>query len=214
MQLGKIRVLIVDDHAIVRAGLRSLLGAEDGMEVVGEASNGREALEVAGLLQPDVVLMDVGMPGMNGLEATREMKRRAPASRVVALTIHESEEYFFAMLKAGASGYVLKEAAPHELVSALLAAHQGGVFVSPSVAKVVLDDFVRRPETTNNGGLTGRESEILRLLAQGHTNREIADSLCLSVKTVEKHRANIMNKLGLQSRSELVSYALQKGLIY
>ncbi len=214
MQQGTIRVLIVDDIAIIRAGLRSFLGTEADIEVVGESPTGHEALEAASLLQPDVVLMDIGVPVVYGLEATREMRRRSPGSRVVALTVHESEDYFFAMLKAGASGYVLKEAPPYELVSALRAAHQGGVFVSPSVAKSVLRDYVRQPDSSRNGGLTGREGEILRLLAKGHTNMEVARSLCLSVKTVEKHRASVMDKLGFQTRSELVGYALQKGLIY
>lgn len=215
--MDRLRVLIADDHAIVRAGIRSLLESRSEMEVVGEATNGREAIDAACLLRPDVVLMDVAMPGMNGLEATKELKKRSPAVRILALTIHENEEYFFAMLKAGASGYILKETEPNELVSALRAVYQGGIYVSPSVAKVVLKDYVSHPEIQAvpiDGGLTFREAEVLRLLAQGNTNRQIGDILCLSVKTVEKHRANIMNKLGFQSRSELVSYALHKGIIY
>jgi two-component system response regulator NreC len=211
--MSKIRVLIADDHGIVRAGLRSLLEAQADMEVVGEASTGREAVDAACTLQPDVVLMDIGMPGMSGLEATRELRKRAPSIRVLALTIQESEEYFFAMLKAGASGYILKEAEPQELLSALRAVYQGGAFLSPAVAKVVLEGYVTRPKADNPEGLTVREGEVLRLAAQGHTNREIAESLCLSIKTVEKHRASMMDKLGLRGRQELIRYALRKGLI-
>lgn len=210
--MSKIRVLIADDHGIVRAGLRSLLEAEADMEVVGEATTGREAVEAACALQPDVVLMDIGMPGMSGLEATRELKKRAPAVRILTLTIQESEEYFFAMLKAGASGYILKESEPQELLSALRAVHQGGAFLSPAVAKVVLEGYVT-PKTSQPAGLTEREGEVLRLAAQGYTNRQIAESVYLSIKTVEKHRASMMDKLGLHGRQELIRYALRKGLI-
>ncbi len=183
------------------------------MEVVGEASTGRDAVEATCALMPDVVLMDIGMPGMSGLEATREIGKRAPGVRVLALTIQENEEYFLAMLKAGASGYILKESEPQELLSALRAVYGGGAFLSPAVAKVVLEGYINRPEASRHEGLSVREAEILRLAVHGHTNREIAESLCLSVKTVEKHRANMMDKLGLRSRQELLKYALRKGLI-
>lgn len=212
-RMKKIRVVLVDDHGIVRAGLRSLLESESDLEVVGEASSGREAVDIACAMEPDIVLMDIGIPGMNGIEATSEIRKRVPGVRVLALTMRESEEYFFAMVNAGASGYVLKEADPQQLVSALRATYHGGSCISPALAKVVLKEHMPPRELANHS-LTTREAEVLRLLAQGFTNREIAEALCLSIKTVEKHRASMMNKLGLQSRAELVSYALNKGLIY
>lgn len=211
--MGRIRVLIADDHGIVRAGIRSLLEADASFEVVGEASTGRDAVEAACTFQPDVVLMDVGMPGMNGLEAAMELRRRAPAVRILALTIQDTEEYFFAMLKAGASGYILKQSEPQELLSAIRAVAEGGAFLSPAVAKIVLEGYVTRPEASNHDGLTIRESEILRLAIQGYTNREIAACLCLSIKTVEKHRATMMDKLGIAGRQDLIRYAVRKGLI-
>ncbi len=214
--MGKIRILIADDHGIVRAGIRSLLESQPDMEVVGEAGDGWEAVTLATRLQPDVVLMDIAMPGLRGMEATQEIHQHVPDVRVLALTMHDREEYFFAMLEAGASGYVLKEGAPEELLAAIRAVHRGEAFLSPAVTRLVLEDYL----TNRNAGavspferLTLREKEVLQLAAEGKTNREIADTLSLSVKTVEKHRASMMHKLGLRTLSDLIRYAISKGLI-
>lgn len=214
--MDRIRVLIADDHGIVRAGIRSLLEAHEDIEVVGEAADGWEAVEQAMRLKPDVVLMDIAMPGLRGFEATREIRERLPQVRVLALTVHDREEYFFAMLKAGASGYVLKEGEPEELLAAIRAAHQGDAFLSPAVAKAVLDDYLARRDedrTDDYDRLSLREKEVLQLVVEGKTTREIAEVLCLSVKTVEKHRSSMMKKLGLQSFHGLIKYAVRKGLI-
>ena len=200
----------------MRAGLRSLLEAQPDMEVVGEASTGRDAVEAACSLMPDIVLMDIGMPGMSGLEATREIGKRAPGVRVLALTIQENEEYFLAMLKAGASGYILKEAEPQELLYAIRTVHMGHIFLSPAVATALLEGFVTAlPEhlEENYGSLTRREKEVLRLAAAGKTNREMAESLFLSSRTVEKYRQAVMHKLGLARREDLTKYAIRRGLI-
>lgn len=215
--MPKIRLLLVDDHAIVREGLRMLLQAQTDMEIVGEAENGKEALAQARALKPDVVVMDISMPDMDGFEATRRIKRMRPQTAVLALTIHEADEYFFEMLNAGASGYVPKRAAPVDLVSAIRAVHQGGVFLYPSVAKALVQDYLSRVEgggeRASYDGLTNREREVLTLIAEGCLNQEIANRLVISVKTVERHRENIMRKLNLHSRTDLVKYAIRKGLI-
>ncbi len=215
--MSKIRLLLVDDHAIVREGLRMLLQAQADMEIVGEAENGKEALAQARALKPDVVVMDISMPDMDGFEATRRIKRVLPQTAVLALTIHEADEYFFEMVNAGASGYVPKRAAPVDLVSAIRAVHQGGVFLYPSVAKALVQDYLGRVEAgreqASYDGLTNREREVLTLIAEGCLNQEIANRLVISVKTVERHRENIMRKLNLHSRTDLVKYAIRKGLI-
>jgi two-component system response regulator NreC len=214
--VSKIRVLIVDDHGIVRAGIRSLLEGQADIEVVGEASSGWKAIELAIRLQPDVVLMDIAMGDLSGLEATQEIRERAPDVNVLALTMHDREEYFFAMLRAGALGYVLKESEPDELLAAIRAVHRGEAFLSPAVTKAVLEDYLtQRTEQAqpHSDSLTLREQEVLRLAAEGKTTREIAEMLHLSVKTIEKHRASMMHKLGLQSLPDLIKYAIRKGLI-
>jgi DNA-binding NarL/FixJ family response regulator len=214
--MGKIRILIADDHGIVRAGIRSLLENQPDMEVVGEAADGWEAVTLATRLRPDVVLMDIAMPGLRGMEATQEIHQGVPEVRVLALTMHDREEYFFAMLEAGASGYVLKEGAPEELLTAIRAVHRGEAFLSPAVTRLVLEDCL----ANRNAGvasrfdrLTLREKEVLQLAAEGKTNREIAGILSISIKTVEKHRSSMMRKLGLRSLSDLIRYAIGKGLI-
>lgn len=217
--MSKIRLLLVDDHEIVRAGLRMLFLAEEDMEIVAEAGSGAEALTAVSQTRPDVVIMDVAMPGMSGIEATRRIKEASPETAVLALTMHEDEQYFFEMLNAGASGYVPKRAAPDDLVSAIRAVSQGQAFLYPSLAKLLVQDFLQRSdgeggdEETAVIGLTPREREVLIAIAEGHTNREIAEKLVISVKTVDRHRENIMRKLNLHNRVELVKYAIEKGLI-
>ena len=211
-----VRLLLVDDHEIVRAGLRMLFSAEPDVQIVGEAGSGREAIEQVGRLAPDVVLMDVAMPDMNGIDATRRIKEAFPQVAVLALTMHEDEEYFFEMLSAGASGYVPKRAAPDDLLSAIRVVNQGEVFIYPSMARLLVKDFLRRAEETAPADaelLTPREHEVLASIADGLTNREIAEQLVISVKTVDRHRENIMRKLNLHNRVELVRYAIEKGLI-
>ncbi len=212
----KIRLLLVDDHQVVRAGLRMLFMAEDDIEIVGEAGNAQEAIAAVRELKPDVVLMDVVMPGMSGIAATRSIKAAYPETNVLALTMHEDEQYFFEMLIAGATGYVPKRAAPDDLISAIRAVSQGHVFLYPTLAKMLVEDYLKRGESDQDpsgGTLTPREREVLTHIAEGHTNREIADKLVISVKTVDRHRENIMRKLDLHSRVALVKYAISKGLI-
>lgn len=215
--MSKIKLLMVDDHEIVRAGLRMLLQAQPDMEIVGEVNNGRNAIAKTKELAPDIVLMDISLPDLDGFEATRQIKRSSPNVAILALTMHESEEYFFKMLNAGASGYVPKKAAPTDLVAAIRTVHEGGVFLYPSVAKALVHDFLGRvnegSERASFDGLSEREQEVLKWIADGLTNQEIGDKLTISVKTVERHRANIMGKLNLHSRTELVKYAIRKGLI-
>ncbi len=211
------RLLLVDDHAVVRSGLRMLLEGQHDVEIAGEAATAAEALAAAGRLSPDVILMDIGLPDKSGIEATREIKARFPDISIVALTIHEDEEYFFKMLDAGASGYVPKRAAPEELLTAIRAAASGEVYLYPSLAKLLVRDYLSgdRPASAENtlDGLTDRESEVLTFLAEGASNDEIAGALVISPKTVERHRENIMRKLNLHSRAELVRYAIRKGII-
>lgn len=214
--MSTIRLLLVDDHQIVRAGLRMLFSAEPEVEIIGEANSGEEAVTLANALQPDVILMDVAMPGIGGIEATRRIKAAQPKIAVLALTMHEDEEYFFEMLAAGASGYVPKRAAPDDLLSAIRIVNQGDVYIYPSLARLLVKDFLHRseasaPETREE--LTPREQEVLTLIAEGYSNREIADALVISVKTVDRHRENLMRKLQLHNRVELVKYAIEKGLI-
>jgi two-component system response regulator NreC len=214
--MSKIRLLLVDDHQVVRAGLRMLFQAEEDMEIVGEAGSGQEALEAVSELKPDVVLMDVVMSRMSGIEATRRIKEIHPNTAVLALTMHEDEQYFFEMLQAGASGYVPKRAAPDDLTSAIRVVSQGNVFLYPTLAKLLVKDFVQRAESdlpSIADELTPREREVLTYIAEGYTNREIAEELVISVKTVDRHRENIMGKLNLHNRVELVKYAIEKGLI-
>ena len=215
--MAKIHLLLVDDHEVVRSGLRMLLENEADLDIVGEADTGERALEMVKLLTPDVVIMDITLPDISGIDITRRIKGEYPSVAVVALTIHEDQQYFFEMLQAGASGYVPKRAAPDDLINAIRASHRGEMYIYPSLAKLLVGDFLARSgedgakETMN--GLTRREGEVLSLLAEGKTNEEIAGILSISVHTVARHRENLMGKLGLHSRSELVKYAIRKGLI-
>ncbi len=213
-----IRILLVDDHAVVRAGLRMLLSADPELEIAGEADTGADGVRLARELSPDVVLMDISMPDMNGIEATRRIKEQNPEMAVLALTMHEDDQYFFEMLAAGASGYVPKRAAPNDLISAIHAVQRGGMFLFPTLARVLVSDYLQRTEHAPTAGrgfdtLTDREREVLVLIAQGRSNQEIAEALVISIKTVNRHRENIMAKLNLHSRVDLVRYAIEKGLI-
>lgn len=216
-KVEKIKILVAEDHAIVREGICSLLKAYKDIEVVGEAVDGAQVLEEVERLRPDIVLMDITMPGMSGLEATERVRTQYPEVQVLALTVHEGAEYFFRILSVGASGYLLKGASSSELVSALRAVHRGGIYLDPSIAGKLVNGYVRRAkggwDRGRYGGLTGRESEVLRLIGEGRTNQEIAGILCLSPNTVQTHRSRIMDKLGLHSRAQLIRYALSKGLI-
>jgi two-component system response regulator NreC len=212
-----IRILLVDDHQVVRSGLRMLLGNESDVAIVGETGTAHEAIASVEKLRPNVVLMDIGLPDMSGIDATREIKRLYPDVAVVALTIHEDEEYFFKMLDAGAGGYVPKRAAPDELLTAIRAAARGEVYLYPSLAKLLVRGYLDQERMGDGArttdGLTDREQEVLRYVAEGATNDEIAEALVISPKTVGRHRDNIMQKLGLHSRAELVRYAIRKGII-
>ena len=211
------RVLIADDHAVVRSGLRVLLGADSGLEVVGEAGTGEEALRLAEELRPDLVLLDISMPGENGIETVRRLKAKLPALVVLFLTMHEEENMLLEALRAGGDGYVVKRADETEILQAIRTVRRGDVYVHPAMTRALLG----HPETTETAThrqepvepLTQREIDVLRLLVRGNTTRQIAELLALSVRTVESHRANLMGKLGLSSRVELVTYAEEHGLL-
>lgn len=214
---ARIRVLIADDHTILREGIRLLLGSQPDIEVVGEAVDGRDAVFKVDDLHPDVVLMDIGMPVLNGLDATSQIKRAHPDTKVLILTQHDNDEYVYRILQAGASGYVLKRVAGAELVSAIRGVDRGNSLLYPSMAKGLLNDYLRRAEAgqerASYDGLTDRERQILKMIADGCTNQQIADLLCLSVKTVQAHRGHLMEKLNMHDRTELVKYAIRKGII-
>lgn len=214
--MAPIKVMLVDDHEIVRSGLRMLLQAQPDMEIVAEASSGAEAIEWVQAHEVDVVLMDVTMPKMDGMEATRRLKACCPSVAVLALTIHEEEEYFFQMLDAGASGYIPKRAASEDLLRAIHTVHQNEIFLHTSVASMLVKDYLQNRKAdsaTAPSNLTEREQEVLTLIAEGLTNKEIGENLGISPKTVARHRDNITHKLNLSSRAELTRYAIKKGLI-
>jgi len=211
-----IRILLADDHALVRAGVRRILDAEGDLSVVAEASDGAEAVELARTISPDLVVLDISMPRMTGLQAAREIKRRAPSVQTLMLSMHDNEQYFFSSLKAGACGYVLKSAADEDLVSACRAAMRGEPFLYAGVAGTLVRDFLdrmRRGERMPRAVLTVREEEVVKLIAEGHSSKEIAAVLVISYKTVERHRANVLAKLGMRDRTELTRYAIRAGLI-
>ena len=211
----RIRILLADDHAVLRAGLRALLNAEPDMEVVGEAANGREAVERAEELRPDVIVMDLSMPAMGGLEATKQIREKGLHARVLVLTVHAEQQYLLPVLQAGGAGYVLKQAADTELIQAIRTVHRGEAFLYPTAASMLLDDYRRRVSATEDqfDGLSEREREVLKFTAEGFSSQEIADRLVISAKTVDTYRQRIMDKLNIHHRSELIRYALRKGLL-
>lgn len=214
----RIRVLLADDHAVLRAGLRALLSNQPDMDVVGEATDGEDAVRQVKVLRPDVVVMDISMPGVGGLDATREIARLNLGTRVLVLTMHDEEQYLLQVLQAGGSGYVVKRSADTELIEAIRTVHAGGVFLYHSATRMLLEDYLRRIRSGGGDreqydGLSEREREVLKLTAEGFSNQEIAEKLFLSVKTVDTYRSRIMDKLGFHHRSELVQYALRKGLL-
>ncbi len=207
-----IRILLADDHGLVRQGFSMILGAEADMEVVGQAGNGREAVEMAEKLQPDLVIMDVTMPELNGIEATRRLSSSLPRTRVLALSMHKDSAYVREILRAGARGYLLKDSGDADLLKAVRSVAKGEGYISPAVSEAVLSDY-RRHVTNPLDLLTSREREVLQMIAEGKTNKEIATVLNLSVYTVEAHRGRVMEKLNLHSAGELVRFALRSGLI-
>ena len=211
--MNKVKVLIVDDHAIMRDGIRALLTVNDDIEVIGEASEGREAMKKMEQLKPDVIVMDIAMPGMDGMEATRQMVKANARVKVLILTQHDNKEYILQAIKAGAAGFVPKRALGSELVSAIRAVSRGDSVLYPSVASALIEDYRQRSELDPYDRLTAREREVLKLIAEGHTSQEIADMLVISLKTVLGHRTKIMEKLDIHNRTELIKYAMRKGLI-
>jgi DNA-binding NarL/FixJ family response regulator len=214
--MNRITVVVAEDHTIVRKGICSLIDGKADIQVVGEAEDGRDAIDKVTALLPDVVIMDIAMPHLNGLEATRQLKKMFPQIKILALTMYTNEEYILQILQAGASGYVIKQAAPAELISAIHAIYRGDSFLSPSISKTIIDEYLRH--TTPNVSaehekLTDREREVLQLIAEGCSNREIASKLQVSVKTVGVHRTNLMEKLEIHNVTDLVKYALRKGII-
>jgi two-component system response regulator NreC len=209
--------MLVDDHEVIRTGLRMLLESQPDIKIVGEASSGSEALIVASETLPDVIVMDITLPDITGIEATKRIKESFPKIAVVALTIHEDEQYFFEMLQAGATGYVPKRAAPDDLISAIRSASVDEIYIYPTLAKSLVSDFLSRSSSEKENKslelLTPRESEVLALLAEGYSNQQIADELVISKHTVARHREHLMRKLELHSRGDLVKYAIRKGLI-
>ncbi|TDA70136.1 MAG: response regulator transcription factor [Clostridia bacterium] len=215
--MAAITILLVEDHAVVRAGLKMLLNAEPDLEVIGEAEEGTEAVRKALELRPQVVLLDISLKGVNGLEAARQINRAGPEIRLLVLTMHQNEEYFFQALQAGALGYVPKSAPDHEVLAAIRTVAAGKSYLHPSVAGLLVSDYLERVRQGEQGNnlqlLSDREREVLQLVAAGYSNKEIADRLCLSIHTVHNHRTRLMEKLGIHDRLELLKYALRHGLI-
>ena len=214
--MAKIRVLLADDHTIVRKGLRALLEGQAGIEVIAEAEDGRAAVQLAEQLKPDVALMDFSMPGLNGLEATRQIVERVPGTKVLVLTRHMDREYVDRILEAGAAGYLVKKSAPEEIVIAIQAVQRGESYLDPAIASTIIKGYLdkSRPEAEDAfDKLTPRQREVLQLIAEGHGTREIAEMLHLSIKTVENHRSSLMDTLNLHSTAELTRYAIRKGVV-
>jgi len=216
MDAEKKKIIIAEDHTILREGLKALLSSSNELEVIGEAEDGREAVKLASALEPDLMLMDLSMPRMNGIEAIKEIKKRNPEIKILVLTVYKTEEYVLASLQAGADGYILKEANHSEFLLAIKNVLMGKNYLSPEISGKVIEGYLKgqhHAPVTIWDTLTSREREILKLVGEGYKNREIADDLCISLKTVEKHRENLMKKLDLHTASALTSYAIEKGLV-
>ncbi len=213
--MSKIKVMIVDDHSLVREGISALLKFHDDVEVIGEASDGREAIEAASRLRPDVILMDIAMPGLGGLEATLEIKRRHPDIKVLVLSQYDDREYVSRFLKANVSGYILKRAVGGELITAIRAVAKGECYLHSSIAAKVVDGYIGKTVEVADpyDSLTDREKQVLKLIAEGNTHKEMATALGISVKTAIAHNTNICDKLGIRSKAELIKFAIQKGII-
>ena len=215
--MGKIRTLLTDDHTLFRQGVKTLLAAEPGLEIVGEAATAAEAVEKSAELKPDIVLMDVSMPGLSSFEATRQIRRNRPETKVLFLTMYDDEDYLAECMEAGASGYILKDCPSNDLVTAIGDVHRGGSYLSPRMLSHLVDDFRSRVKSANRqprfGTLTRRELEIMKFLAEGNSVKEIACTLNLSVKTIEAHKFNLMRKLDIHNKAQLVQYAIQKKII-
>ena len=206
-----IKILLVDDHAVLREGLKALLNSEDDLHVIGGANSGREALQLIDGLRPDVVVTDISMPGLNGIETTRQLRARYDALKIIILSMHEDQAYVTEALQAGANGYVVKQADAGEVIRAIKAVMAGGAYLSPIISKDLIDDYLTRaPNTVPANQLTTREREVAQLIAEGQSTREISTLLTISVKTVETHRANIMRKLNAKSTADIVKYAIKK----
>ena len=215
--MKNIRILLADDHTVVRKGLRLLLESHPGFQVIGDAADGRDAVSLAGEHAPDVVVMDVAMPGLNGIEAARQISAKLPHTAIVFLSMHSDESYVLKALKAGARAYLLKDSAEHDLIAAVIAVSEGKAFFSPAISKMMVEDYMRQMQERHIEDsyelLTTREREVLQLLAEGKNNKEVAAILNLSLYTVETHRGNILQKLNLHSGAELILYAVRKGVI-
>lgn len=215
--MAKQRILLAEDHAILREGIRSLLASEPNLEIVGEAEDGLQAVAQAKALQPDLIIIDLSMPLMNGTEAIKQIHRRDPQTLVIVMTVHKSDEHVRAALDAGAAGYLLKDDTHHDLLAAIRSVTAGGTYLSPKICGRVVSGYLGQGSAQGVGvpwdTLTDREREVVKLVAEGHKNREIGECLCISMKTVEKHRANVMKKLNLRSASGLTAYAIENGLL-
>jgi two-component system response regulator NreC len=213
----RVRIVIAEDHTILREGLRSLLSSNPIFEIVGEAEDGREAIRCVEKFKPDLILTDLSMPRMNGMEAIKEIKKESPATKVLVLTVHRAEEYILATFRAGADGYILKDSTHSELVMAVKNVLSGKHYISPEISEKVIEGYLEGKKTlksrTSWETLTQREREILKLIAEGYKNKKIAEDLCISVKTVEKHRANLMEKLDLHNIQALTTFAIERGLV-
>lgn len=213
----KKRIILAEDHTILREGLRAMLSSTPDLEVIGEAENGRNAIQCSENMEYDLILMDLSMPRMTGMDAIREIKKRRPDTKILALTVHKDEEYILAALQAGADGYVLKDATQDELIMAIKTVLMGKPYLSPGVSEKVIGGYLEGRKTLEPQSawdtITQREREILKLIAEGYRNREIADYLCISVKTVDKHRTNLMKKLDIHSVASLTVFAIEKGLV-
>ncbi len=214
---NKLQIVLADDHTILREGLRALLSADPNFEIVGEAGNGREAVRCVEKLGPDLLLMDLSMPRMSGMDAISEIKKRYPETKIIALTVHKTEEYLLSTLQAGVDGYVLKDATHDELVMAIHSVMAGKPYLSPGISYKVIEGYLEGKENSLSVSswqrLSQREREVLKLIAEGYKNKEIAEDLCISLKTVEKHRANLMKKLDLHNAAGLTVYAVERGLV-